>query len=218
MSGRAPRAGSRRRAAAGGFTLVELLMGIILASIFATALFAFFFSGADQVRSQESQARAQMSARTTLDRIARDARQAISPDDGLTPPVISLTPTSVEVYVDPSRAAAATIPRPQKVRYSIVSGQLVREAVNPVGATPPYTYGSYGRREVLIDAIANTTATPAFRAVTRTGLALPATPSATQLRDVAQISIRLLLSQKTGNANTTLEMNTDVALRNAGRI
>ena len=47
------------------------------------------------------------------------------------------------------------------------------------------------------------------------GTALPATPTAAQMLDIAQISIRLLVSQKTGNKATTLELNTDVALRNA---
>lgn len=212
-SGRVP----RRRDAPGGFTLIELLMGIVLASVFAIALFGFFFAGADRVRSQESQARAQMTGRTAIDRVARETRQAISPDEGLTPPVISLSPTAMELYVDPSRAAAAIVPRPEKVRYSIVSDQLLRESAAPIGATAPFTYGGYGRREVLIDKLANG-ATPAFRAVTREGVLLPATPAATQLRDIAQVSVRLLISQTTGNAATTLELNTDVALRNALRL
>lgn len=217
MTRRPARTPPGRREASGGFTLIELLMGITLSGIFAIALFAFFFSGADQVRSQESQARAQMSGRTALDRVVRETRQAISPDDGLTAPVISLSPTTIEIYVDPSRSAAALTPRPERVRYSIVANQLVRESALPVGATPPFSYGSYGRREVLIDKLENG-ATPAFRATTTTGVLLPATPAATQLRDIAQISVRLIISQRTGNAASTLELNTDVALRNAVRL
>lgn len=109
------------------------------------------------------------------------------------------------------------MPRPEKVRYSIVSGQLIREAATPVGATFPFTYGAYTRREVLIPSVTNTGATPAFRAFTRTGLALAATPPSTQLRTIAQVSVRFLVAQRTGNAATTLELSTDVALRNAVR-
>ena len=57
--------------------------------------------------------------------------------------MIALSPTSLEIYVDPSRSTTATTPRPQKVRYAIVSNQLVREPADPVGATAPFTYGAY---------------------------------------------------------------------------
>lgn len=208
---------ARRSRGQGGFTLIELLMGVILASIFAIALFSFFFAGVDRVRSQESQARAQMTGRTAMDRLVREARQAISPDEGLTPPVISLSPTNLEMYVDPSRATSSTVPRPEKVRYAIVANQLIREFAVPVGVTAPFTYGSYRGREVLIERLVNDV-TPAFRGVTTEGVLMPATPAPTQLRDIAQISVRLLISQRTGNAATTLELNTDVALRNAVRL
>jgi len=204
------RPGTRQR----GFTLIELLMGIALSSIFALGLFAFFFSGIDSARTSESQARAQSTGRTAIDRIVADVRQSVSPDGGVMAPVIALSPTSLEIYVDPSRATSATTPRPQKVRYSIVANQLVREAADPVGAAAPFSYGAYGSSEVLIESLSNG-ATAAFTAAMADGTALPATPTATQILDIAQVSIRLLVSQKTGNKATTLELNTDVALRNA---
>lgn len=205
----------RRRQA--GFTLIELLMGIVLASVFALALYGFFFTGLDSARSHQTQAIAQSTGRTSMDRMATEIRQSISPDDGLTPPIISLSPTNLEIYVDPSRAITATTPRPEKVRYAIVSNQLIRERAVPVGVTAPFTYGAYANREVLIDKLQNG-ATPAFRAVTAAGASLPATPTSTQLRDAAQVSVRLMISQKTGNAASMLELNTDVALRNAIRL
>lgn len=216
MSGRL-RAIRPRRRARGGFTLIELLMGIIIASLFAVALFGFFFAGVDRVRTHESQARAQMSARTTIDGLVREVRQSISPDDGVSPPVIVLSPTTLEFYFDRSRAASSVVPRPEKVRYTIVSNQLVRETARPIGSSPPYAYGPYGRREVLIEKLV-AGGPAAFSAVTYKGTALPATPASTQLRDIAQISIRLRVSQKSGSAAQTLELNTDVALRNAIRL
>jgi prepilin-type N-terminal cleavage/methylation domain-containing protein len=92
-----------RRAAQAGFTFVELIMGIVLAAIFAGALYGFFFAGLD--------------------------------------------------------------------------------------------------------------AAPATR-----GCALPASVSGPQARDVASVSIRLRVAQRTGVARTTLELATDVALRNAIRL
>jgi hypothetical protein len=149
--------------------------------------------------------------------MASEIRQSISPDDGLTPPVIALSPTNLELYVVPSRSITATSPRPEKVRYAIVSNQLVRERAVPVGVAGSLSWGSYTNREVLIDRLQNG-ANPAFRAVTAEGAALPATPTSTQLRDAAQVSVRLMISQKTGNAASMLELNTDVALRNAIRL
>ena len=158
----------RGRDPQGGFTLIELLMGIALSSIFAIGLFAFFFSGIDSARTSESQARAQAAGRTTIDRLARDIRQSVSPDGGVTAPIISLSPTSLELYDDPSRTATDTIPRPQKVRYSIVANQLIRESADPVGATAPFTYGSYTSSEVMLESLSNG-ATAAFSAVMSDG-------------------------------------------------
>ena len=208
------RHGRRRQS---GFTLIELLMGIVLSSVFALALYAFFFSGLDHARSQQTQWIAQSTGRTAIDRLATEARQSVSPDDGLTPPLLALSPTNLEMYVDPSRALSALRPKPEKVRYAIVSNQLIRERSVPVGATAPYSYGAYTGREVLIDKLQNG-AVAAFAGVSEGGTALPATPTAAQLRDVAQISVRLIIGQKTGSNATTLELTTDVALRNAIRL
>jgi len=211
---------ARRRAssrdAQAGFTLIELLMGIVLASVFSIALYGFFFAGLDAFRTHESQAKAQSTGRTAVSYIERDIRQAISPDD-LSAPVVALSPTSLEIYVDPQRAASVTVPRPQKVHYAIVANQFIRETSDPVGAAPPYTYGPYIHPVVLIDTVQNG-AIAAFTAITNQGAALPATPGANQLRDIAQISVRLLASQKTGNTASSLELRTDVALRNANRL
>lgn len=200
-----------------GFTLIELLMGIVLASIFSLALYGFFFAGLDAFRTHEAQARAQSTGRTALNLVERDLRQSVSPDDSLTPPVIALSPTSLEIYVDPQRSPTVTTPRPQKVRYAIVSNQFIRETADPVGVAPPFSYGAYGRREVLIDKVQNG-AVAAFAAITNQGAALPATPAPTQLRDIAQVTVRLLAAQRTGNTANTLELRSDVALRNANRL
>jgi len=200
-----------------GFTLIELLMGIVLASIFSLALYGFFFAGLDAFRTHESQARAQSTGRTAVGSLERDIRQAISPDDSLTVPVIALSPTSLEIYVDPQRSATVTQPRPQKVHYAIIANQFIRETSDPVNVTPPFSYGPYVHREVLIDTVQNG-AIPAFSAVTNNGDPLAATVGVNQLRDIAQISVRILASQKTGNSATSLELRTDVFLRNANRL
>jgi len=192
-------------------------MAVILASIFSAALYGFFFAGVDAARTHESQARAQATGRETLDRLARDVRQAISPDDGTTAPMLAVTPTSIEMYVDSRRAAAATKPVPQKVRYRVSGAQLVRERALVLTTVPTVTYGAYGGTEVMVEDVRNG-ATPIFTTSTFEGVALPTTVAGPSARDIAQVSVRLLIGQKTGNSNTTLELRTDVALRNAIRI
>lgn len=210
---------TRRRRTQAGFTLVELLVGIILSMVFAIAIYGMFFSTLDSARSQQTQWLAQATGRTAIDRMSSEIRQAVSPDDGLTPPIISLSPTSIEIYLDPSRTASSLRPVPQKVRYRIVSGQLIRDRAVSPQTSPPYSYGAYGASEVLVDGVQNG-AVPLVAPVTEDGVALPATINAgdARLRDVAGTSLRLLIAQKTGAKATTMELNTDVALRNAIRL
>jgi type II secretory pathway pseudopilin PulG len=196
---------------------MELLMAVILASIFSAALYGFFFAGVDAVRTHESQARAQAAGRETLDRVARDVRQAISPDEGTAAPVLAVTPTSIEMYVDSRRAVATTTPVPQKVRYRLSGTQLVRDRAIALTTVPTITYGAYGGTEVMV-ADVRTGATPIFTTTTFEGIALPTTVGGPTARDIAQVSVRLIIGQRTGNSNTTLELRTDVALRNAIRI
>jgi prepilin-type N-terminal cleavage/methylation domain-containing protein len=206
----------RRRRAQAGFTLVELMVAIVLAAIFALAIYGFFFNVMDNARTQQSHWMAQQDGRTAIDRMAAEVRQAVSPDDGLTPPIISVSTTSIEMYVDPSRALTALRPVPHKVRYAIVSGRLIRERATPTNTVAPFSYGAYGPDEVLVDGVQNGSI-PLFTAVSEDGLALPATlaAGAPQLRDVSQLSVRLVIGQRTGAKATTMELNTDVALRNA---
>ncbi len=121
----------RRRRTQAGFTLVELLIGIILSSVFAIAIYGMFFSTLDSARNQQTQWLAQSTGRTAVDRLSSEIRQSVSPDDGLTPPMISVSPTSIEMYVDSTRSTTALRPIPDKVRYRIVSDQLIRDRARP---------------------------------------------------------------------------------------
>ena len=217
MTGRLRKRRAHRTQA--GFTLVELLIGIILSSVFAIAIYGMFFSTLDSARNQQTQWLAQSTGRTAVDRLSSEIRQSVSPDDGLTPPLISVSPTSIEMYVDTSRSTTALRPVPDKVRYRVVSGQLIRDRAVPTTTVAPFSYGPYGAPEVLVDGVQNG-AVPLTAPVTEDGLALPATLSAgdTRLRDVAQTSVRLIIGQRTGAKATTMELNTDVALRNAIRL
>jgi hypothetical protein len=121
----------------------------------------------------------------------------------------------VILYSDPDRDPADLTPRPYRIRYSVVGGELLRESAAPVGSVPPYSYGSYGTPETLVDGLQNGS-TPVFRAFTEQGLQL-ATPVA-QPRDIKSVRFALVVGQKTGEKATTTELSADVTLRNAVRL
>jgi prepilin-type N-terminal cleavage/methylation domain-containing protein len=188
----------RRRRRAAGFTLIEMLVTVAVGSVLAAAITAFMVSGLTATDSRQSQARAQDALRLAVDRFTRDARQAVSPN-GSTPPIISVSATSVEMYVDASRVATTASPTPKKVRYQLSGTQLVRQEA-------PLT-GSYGGASVLAQPVVNGT-TPIFSATDVDGVAT------TDLDEVAALSIDLIVGQKTGKSATSTELSTDVTLRN----
>lgn len=207
------RPASSARPAQAGFTLVELLITIIVGGIFATGLFAFFFAGTDASRTHESQARSQADARGAIDRMTREIRQAVSFDGGVTPPITKLSPTELIMYVDNSRAVGTVVPRPTRVHYMLVAGDLIREIALPSAATPPAYSAAYTGRDVAVAGAGNGSI-PLFTGVEAGGSTLAATLNSPQTRSIQQVTIRLLSRYKTGNSPKDLEFTTDVTLRN----
>lgn len=204
-----------RRGAQGGFTLVELLLGILLMAVFGAALYGFLQNGMTQSATEQSRATMQMQARDSLARLARDVRQASKPDS-TNPGIEQITATSMVLYVDNTLvdASAPYTLRPWRVRYRIDGTQLVREVVKPVGTAPPYTYGAYTGTEVMVNGIANTSSTPLFAAFTSEGAALPATVVSPDNLRIGRVRLRLLIKYANGNSSPTAEFTTDVAPRN----
>jgi hypothetical protein len=149
-----------------------------------------------------------------MDRLAREVRQSVSADNGLTTPVNRVAPSELVLHVDPDRDPTELDPRPHRVRYRVVGGELVRERALPIGTAPPYSYGAYGAREVLVEGIENGAA-PMFAGFTIQGAALPATVNPPATRDVAQVRIRLFVASRNGqDTSNPTEFTTDAALRN----
>ena len=125
------------------------------------------------------------------------------------------------MYVDPSRSTTALQPDARtRCATRIVSGQLIRDRAVPTTTVAPFSYGAYGAPRGAGGRRAERGDRRSPRRSPRTGWRSPATLNAgdTRLRDVAQVSVRLLIGQKTGAKATTMELNTDVALRNAIRL
>jgi|GEM_PF-3106485 len=210
MTGRPRRHPAGRQS---GFTLVELLLGIVLASIFSLALYSFFTSGLTSAATHREQARAQADGRRAMDVMTRELRQAVSPDAGATPPIVELSPTRIVFHLDGSRVPGNGAPRPQRIRYQVSGTTLTREYADPIGSAPPYTYSAYRPAEPLVSDVRNGTVA-LFRASDPEGAPLAATIAPPTTAEVALVAIRLIVGYRTGAANSTLELTTDVAPRN----
>lgn len=201
------------RRASSGMTLVELLVGIAMTGVFATALFSFFFASTETSRGHENQGRALAEGRRATALLASDLRQSIGLEPGESPPLASVNPTSVELYLDDRRDPAALEATHRKVRYALVGGQLVRESAVASGA--PGSFGPYSGREVLVDRAVNGTA-PLFTPRSVGGTALAGTLTTTaQLTAVVVIDVRLLVGYRRSQLDGSTEVRTSIALRNA---
>lgn len=208
------RTSRRHPSRSGGFTLIELLMTIAISSAFAVGLYAFFFAGIDANRTHQSQSQAQDGLRRAMEVFSRDARQAISPDDGINGGIMSLTATKIVMHVDPNRDPGSTFPRPLRVTYELVGNRLERVTQQPIGSTPPFTYSGLSSPDVLLEPVQNG-AKPIFQGFTEQNVNMGSPVS--QPRDIKTIRITLVAGQKTGAAPTTTELTTDVTLRNTLR-
>lgn len=201
----------RRRGRQSGFTLIELMLGIVLAGIFGIALYAFFLSGLRSASSSEQQTIAQTDGRNFVDRFGRELRQAVTPGPG-TPAIASLSPTSIVFHADFNRAPGVVTPRPSRVRYQLVGTDLVRDVAAPIGAAAPFTYGTYTDPEVVVRGVS--AATVLFQAADSDGNPLAATLSAPATSDIARVRVDLVVGYREGDGTSTLEITTDVSPRN----
>jgi len=193
-----------------GFTLMELLIGVILGTIFMFAIYGFYDSSLSSFTTHRSEVLAQSQARDAMDELGSQLREAVSPDNGITPPIVSLTPTQIEFYADMNRSPTEEIPKPTEYLYQIVNGALVREFSQPVGASPPYSYGAFSSPETLVPSIANSSVLPLFAAVNGNGVAMPATMSTPTTTGIELVHLTMLVNYKIGNSAQTYALNSDV--------
>jgi prepilin-type N-terminal cleavage/methylation domain-containing protein len=195
----------------GGFTLIELVIGIALSALVAGAIFSFFSSSTEAGRIHESQTRAQESARTALARLGADVRQAAGPGGGA--PVASISSTELVVYADLRRSNDPALSfLPSKVRYALQSGSLIREAAAPiVGAGGAITYpAAYSGRTTLATGLVNAaTGAPLFAGIDSDG------NGTSVAADVAQIAVRVQVGHMDNKRSAMDEVDLDITLRNA---
>ena len=197
-----------------GFTLTELLIGVVIGTIFMFAIYGFYDSSLSSETTQQGEVLAQGQARDALNELSGQLREAVSPDDGITPPIVSLTPTQIEFYADMSRSPTELTPKPEEFLYQVSGGALVREVSQPVGAAPPYTYTAFSGPETLINSVANSSGTPMFGAINVNGTNLPATMSAPTTIGIALVHVNMLVRYSLGNSPQQFSLTSDVVPQN----
>jgi len=197
-----------------GFTLTELLMGIVIGTIFMFAIYGFYDSSLSSETTHQSEVLAQGQARDALNELTSQLREAVSPDQGLTPPIVSLSPTQIEFYADMSRSPTELVPKPEEFLYQVSGGSLVRQVAQPVGAAPPYTYSAFSSAETLVSSVANSSSAPMFSAINENGVALPSTMSTPTTIGIALVHVNLLANYKLGNSPQQFALTTDVVPQN----
>ena len=185
-------------------------MGIVIGTIFMFAIYRFYDSSLSSETTQQNEVLAQSQARDALNELTAQLREAVSPDGGITPPVISLSPTQIEFYADMSRSPTELTPKPEEFLYQVSSGALVREISQPVGAAPPYTYTAFTSPETLINSVANSAGAPMFSAANDIGTALPSTMSAPTTISIALVHVNMLVNYSLGNSPQTFSLTSDV--------
>jgi len=198
----------------GGFTLTELLIGVVIGTIFMFAIYGFYDSSLSSETTQQGEVLSQDQARDALNELSSQLREAVSPDDGITPPITSLTPTQIEFYADMSRSPTELTPKPEEFLYQVSGGALVREVSQPVGAAPPYTYTAFSSPETLINSVGNSSGTPMFSAANGNGTALPSTMSAPTTIGIALVHANMLVNYSLGNSPQQFSLTSDVVPQN----
>lgn len=117
-----------------GYTLVELLMAITIATIVLGAAVMVFTAGVRSQLRTTSQSAAVQQARTTMERMIRELRQSSGLASGTTATASQL---SFLTYVHTTcSGAAATTATQCRVTYTCSAGTCTRRLANPDGTAP----------------------------------------------------------------------------------
>ena len=150
---------SKRNGSEAGFTLVELLVGILLFAIVSIAFYQVLFSGARGADTSQSVTRISQEARLGLNRALRDTRQAAA--------LKLATPTGYAIEVDFNGDEAITPVNVgdgknpagdyEELTFVVLDGDLYIQACR---ATEGLDCGR--EKSVLVEGVSQTGATPFF--------------------------------------------------------
>jgi prepilin-type N-terminal cleavage/methylation domain-containing protein len=200
-----------------GFTLIELTMVVLLASMISVAVLMMLRGTTSVFNSQEVRMLNQDDARTAINQLARYLRMATSSADSQSTAsnAIALAlPQEVVFYCDIDGDEVA-----EKVRYYLATSILRSQTEEPEWVTSPspgWVYGAYDSTGVVIENRVRNESEPMFRYYRYDGNgALEAfNPSSDLLREaIVAIGLTIRVGERPDLAARDVELTTQVQIR-----
>jgi prepilin-type N-terminal cleavage/methylation domain-containing protein len=200
-----------------GFSMIELLVVMIVASILTTAALMFLQGTGRVFNSQQVRMQNQDDARTAMNQMTRYLRMATdSADNGttLSNAVATALPKDLEFYCDVDGDKEA-----EKVRYYLTGSLLRSQTVEPelvTGQNPYWRYGAYTTDGIVIEnRVRNEDSEPMFLYYRQGALGLEAFSPSTdvQRREVVTVGLFIRVGARPDLAKRDVYLSTEVQLR-----
>jgi prepilin-type N-terminal cleavage/methylation domain-containing protein len=206
-----------------GFSLVELLVVVLIMSAFMLILYSSMDSFLRINDVTQGRSFSLASSRSALERAAKEIRAA-NPISLQSPVTLYNTQVSFNVYCSQVGVNGCTSLNLRPVTFTVVNNAFVQQ--RPSGSSP--IVGPEGPEAVPIaerrGSVVNPSTRPVFRYYDRQGVMLNATGGAsgdpaTDFRDCTRrVEILLIVVSEHRRPNSTIQLTTDVDLRNFHRI
>jgi prepilin-type N-terminal cleavage/methylation domain-containing protein len=200
-----------------GFTLIELTMVVLLASMISVAVLLMLQGTSNVFNSQEVRMLNQDDARTAINQVARYLRMATDSADNqstVSNAIALANPQEVVFYCDVDGDKVS-----EKVRYYLANSILRSQTEDPewvTSPTPGWHYGSYDTDGVVIENRVRNASDPMFTYYRYNGSGALETfsPSTDSLREkIVAIGITIKVGERPDLAAKDVELTTQVQIR-----
>jgi prepilin-type N-terminal cleavage/methylation domain-containing protein len=199
-----------------GFSIIELLVAMLIATLITVAVLAVLQSTTKVFNSQNVRMLNQDDARMAINQMARYIRMATSSEDNITSlsnALATALPQDVEFYCDVDGDDKA-----EKVRYYLDDNILMSQTQEPVwvtGSAPHWAYGAYDTDGVVIENRVRNGTDPMFTYYRYNSGALVAfSPTTAEDRQkVVTIGLTIKVGERPDLAAKDVVLATDVLIR-----
>lgn len=189
-----------------GLTVIELVVGLAIASILLVALLRFLVAGFPLSRITFLQANSNETARTQLTRIAKELRRTRNADTGAYA-LVEMLPQKIVFYTDVDADDVT-----ERVRYELVGTDLIKGVTEPSG--DPLSYDVVNEESRVITRHIRNGEDPIFLYFSGDypEKTIPLTPA--DVTDVKYIQFQLLIDADENNDPAPVEVRSQVQIRN----
>jgi prepilin-type N-terminal cleavage/methylation domain-containing protein len=183
-----------------GFTLMEMLVAMLVFTIFATMVLEIYVTLVTQQVSTNNRFNNTGEAQTVMDRLSSELRAAVYCACGSTPaaPIASAGANSITFY-----AALGGSTGPTEIQFQLSGSQLTETdtPANTGGTSPSWTFTGSPTVSILSPSIGNSSSTPLFTYYNQADQAL-SSPLTTTAQTVAVESVCVNLVVESGSSSS----------------